>query len=73
MNFMDVDVIKRGDTLYLNEGMFEIKLPQEVTEKAMPFTGRKAVLGLRPTPEGEIEGLDLSDHGEEGYILEAKG
>jgi Amt family ammonium transporter len=33
----------------------------------------KAVIGLRPTVEGEQEGLDLSDHGEEGYILEAKG
>jgi Amt family ammonium transporter len=32
----------------------------------------KAVLGLRPTAEAEQEGLDLSDHGEEGYILEAK-
>jgi Amt family ammonium transporter len=33
----------------------------------------KAVIGLRPTVEGEQEGLDLSDHGEEGYILETKG
>jgi Amt family ammonium transporter len=33
----------------------------------------KAVVGLRPTPEAEQEGLDLSDHGEEGYILEVKG
>jgi len=33
----------------------------------------KAVIGLRPTPEGEEQGLDLTDHGEEGYILEAKG
>jgi Amt family ammonium transporter len=33
----------------------------------------KAVCGgLRPTVEGEQEGLDLSDHGEEGYIYEAK-
>jgi Amt family ammonium transporter len=32
----------------------------------------KAVLGLRPEPEAEQEGLDLSDHGEEGYIYEAK-
>lgn len=32
----------------------------------------KAVVGLRPSPEAEIEGLDLSDHGEEGYILEMK-
>ncbi len=28
----------------------------------------KAVLGLRPTPEGEQAGLDVTDHGEEGYI-----
>ncbi len=27
----------------------------------------KAVIGLRPTVEAEQEGLDLSDHGEEGY------
>jgi len=33
----------------------------------------KAAIGLRPTAEGEQEGLDLSDHGEEGYILETKG
>ena len=29
----------------------------------------KMVIGLRPTPESELRGLDLSDHGEEGYIL----
>ncbi|MBI5692551.1 MAG: ammonium transporter [Verrucomicrobia bacterium] len=32
----------------------------------------KALMGLRPTVEAEQEGLDLSDHGEEGYIYEAK-
>jgi Amt family ammonium transporter len=32
----------------------------------------KAVIGLRPTVEAEQEGLDLTDHGEEGYIYEAK-
>ena len=32
----------------------------------------KALIGLRPTTEGEQEGLDLTDHGEEGYIYEAK-
>jgi Amt family ammonium transporter len=32
----------------------------------------KALIGLRPTVESEQEGLDLSDHGEEGYIYEAK-
>ncbi|MBL9202091.1 MAG: ammonium transporter [Opitutaceae bacterium] len=32
----------------------------------------KAVIGLRPTIEAEVEGLDLSEHGEEGYIYDAK-
>ena len=32
----------------------------------------KAITGLRPTVEAETEGLDLSDHGEEGYIYEPK-
>ena len=32
----------------------------------------KAIIGLRPTPEDEQQGLDLSDHGEEGYIYESK-
>jgi Amt family ammonium transporter len=32
----------------------------------------KATIGLRPTVEAEQEGLDLADHGEEGYIYEAK-
>ncbi|HVS53751.1 MAG TPA: ammonium transporter [Opitutaceae bacterium] len=32
----------------------------------------KTVIGLRPTIESEQEGLDLSDHGEEGYIYEPK-
>jgi len=30
----------------------------------------KAVVGLRPTPEAEAQGLDITDHGEEGYVLE---
>jgi len=29
----------------------------------------KAVIGLRPTPEEETAGLDLTDHQEEGYVL----
>jgi Amt family ammonium transporter len=29
----------------------------------------KAIVGLRPSPEVERQGLDISEHGEEGYIL----
>jgi len=31
----------------------------------------KAVIGLRPSPEVETSGLDLAEHGEEGYHSEA--
>jgi ammonium transporter, Amt family len=30
----------------------------------------KAVIGLRPSPEVETQGLNTVEHGEEGYILE---
>jgi len=30
----------------------------------------KLIIGLRPTPEAEQQGLDITDHNEEGYILE---
>ena len=29
----------------------------------------KAVVGLRPSTEVESQGLDIGEHGEEGYIL----
>ncbi len=29
----------------------------------------KAIIGLRPTPEVESQGLDIAEHGEEGYVL----
>jgi len=30
----------------------------------------KFTIGLRPTPESESQGLDTTDHGEEGYLLD---
>jgi len=28
----------------------------------------KALVGLRPTEEVEMQGLDINEHGEEGYV-----
>jgi Amt family ammonium transporter len=42
-----------------------------VATAAIAYAIRFAI-GLRSTTEAELEGLDLSDHGEEGYIYEAK-
>jgi Amt family ammonium transporter len=41
-----------------------------VAGTAVIATALKAVLGLRPTVEGEEEGLDMTDHGEAGYHLD---
>jgi multiple sugar transport system ATP-binding protein len=48
MNFVDVDVIERGDSIYLNEGMFEIKIPEKFKSLLGPRKGEKMVLGIRP-------------------------
>ena len=33
----------------------------------------KAVVGLRPDPDAEEAGLDITDHGEAGYHLDEPG
>jgi multiple sugar transport system ATP-binding protein len=48
MNFMEVDVIKRDNTYYLNEGTYEIKLPSEYNEKVSAHVDSKIYLGIRP-------------------------
>jgi Amt family ammonium transporter len=30
----------------------------------------KIIVGLRPTPEVETSGLDIAEHGEEGYLMD---
>ena len=46
-----------------------VTLVLAVVGTAIIATIVKVVVGLRPTPEVETAGLDLSEHGEEGYIL----
>jgi Amt family ammonium transporter len=46
-----------------------ITLVLSVVMTAIIAFALKAVLGLRPTPEVETGGLDINEHGEEGYII----
>ena len=60
----------KGHTLYIAQLeviLFTIVL--SVVGTAIIGFALKATIGLRPTPEQEEAGLDISDHGEEGYIL----
>jgi Amt family ammonium transporter len=62
-----------GNTLWLEQvKAIALTLALSVVATVIIAYVIKAVIGLRPTVEAEQEGLDLSDHGEEGYIYESK-
>lgn len=48
MNFVEVELVKKDEEIYLNEGMFELKLPKQFKEKAYLYIGQKLFLGVRP-------------------------
>jgi Amt family ammonium transporter len=63
---------------YVTDSFFQPLLWQQVLAIALTLSlavigttiiafAVKAVLGLRPTEETELDGLDLAEHGEEGY------
>jgi ammonium transporter, Amt family len=45
-----------------------VTLAMAVVATALIGFGLKATFGLRPTLEIERQGLDVTEHGEEGYI-----
>ncbi|MBV9949325.1 MAG: ammonium transporter [Myxococcales bacterium] len=60
-----------GKTLWLEQlKAIGLTLVLAVAGTAILGTLVKITIGLRPTAEGEEDGLDLSDHGEAGYHLE---
>lgn len=57
-----------GKTLWLEQlKAMGITIVLSVVATAVIAYIIKAIIGLRPTEEGETIGLDLTDHGEEGY------
>lgn len=48
MNFFNVEVFKEGESLVLKEGSFDIKVPDFIKDKVVPFVGQKIVMGVRP-------------------------
>lgn len=60
----------KGHTLYIAQlEVILFTMVLSIVGTAIIGYTLKYTLGLRPTPEQEEAGLDLSDHGEEGYIL----
>ena len=61
---------KYGHTLYIEQlKIIAFTIAISMIGTAIIGYALKFTIGLRPTPEQEEAGLDLSDHGEEGYIL----
>ncbi|OGS10687.1 MAG: glycerol-3-phosphate ABC transporter ATP-binding protein [Elusimicrobia bacterium RIFOXYA12_FULL_57_11] len=48
MNFMEAEVIVRGEECFLNEGMFEIAVRRRYKDNVMPYVNKKLILGIRP-------------------------
>jgi Amt family ammonium transporter len=60
-----------GHTLWLHQlGAMAITLAMAVVGTLVIGLVVKAAIGLRPTPDVERQGLDINEHGEEGYMLE---
>jgi multiple sugar transport system ATP-binding protein len=60
MNFINVNIDKRGEAIYLKFGSSEIKLPEGKAKKleGTDYIGREVVMGIRPE----------SIHDEEAFI-----
>jgi Amt family ammonium transporter len=62
-----------GNTLWIEQlKAIGLTIVMAVVATAAIAYAIRFAIGLRSTTEAELEGLDLSDHGEEGYIYEAK-
>jgi Amt family ammonium transporter len=62
-----------GKTLWLEQlKAIGVTLVLAVVSSVIIGYAVKFVLGLRPTPAAEEAGLDVSDHGEEGYVYGQK-
>jgi Amt family ammonium transporter len=69
-NVKDLCDWSKGHLLYVEQlKAIGVTITLSVIGTAIIGYALKFTLGLRPTPEQEEAGLDLSDHGEEGYIL----
>jgi len=60
-----------GHTLWLHQlAAMAVALVMAVVGTIIIAYIVKATIGLRPTPDVERQGLDINEHGEEGYILD---
>lgn len=62
-------LLEQGDILLGQVAAVLVTIVFSVVMTVILLSILKATMGLRVSPEAETRGLDLSEHGEEGYIL----
>ncbi len=63
------DLVAKGGLWHEQLIAILITVALSVGATALIGYGLKLTLGLRPSPDNERQGLDVTDHGEEGYIV----
>ena len=58
--------VLKDDMLILSGGFGLCGIPEKLID-AIKESGVKVIVGLRPTHDEELQGLDFTDHGEAGY------
>ncbi len=48
MNFIETDVIEEKNGIWLDEGTFRVKLPDDYKEIVQNYIGKKLIIGIRP-------------------------
>jgi len=54
MNFLEVDVVSKADSLYIHVSGFKIKIPEQKAKRLMAYPEKQAILGIRPEDLEEV-------------------
>jgi multiple sugar transport system ATP-binding protein len=69
MNFFNMRLIKEGDTIFVDNGEYKIKIPKDRNEKLSRLIGKEVIFGIRPD---DIHNPDYSPHDISGERVKAK-
>jgi multiple sugar transport system ATP-binding protein len=58
MNFLSVKVSESGGGIWIDEGSFKVKVPQEQVQYLKPYVGKEIFFGIRPEDLNFVEKID---------------
>lgn len=66
MNFLDGKITKKGERLYFNEGLFELRVPDNSRQQLSGYINKEIILGIRP--EDIYDRISISEAAPENII-----